>query len=244
MSLRHLAPAGALALALPLACDVPRAEPEPCEAPSYDLAADVDAVVAHCKAEVAAECARAFADCDDLWVYTSEYPDLDACAAEAPDDRCVASDRDAVSYVDAGEAAACLAAIPAAACADFGGEVGLPACADVSVLAPPDPSACQAAAPGAVEAAVDVATHRFWGDRVALLCFCADAGAAIRFDLDHGALDSPRMVLFDPAGAELSRDLGGERLEATAPSSGAYMLLIGERDGAPAAPTITGALSL
>jgi hypothetical protein len=92
--------------------------------------------------------------------------------------------------------------------------------------------------------AVDVDTHTFWGDRVALLCFCADAGAAIHFDLAHGDLDSPRMVLFDPAGVEVGADLGGERLDATAATSGTYMLLIGERDGAPAATMISGELSL
>jgi hypothetical protein len=202
-------------------CDLP---------PSWSLAPTPDAFQDHCEQQVAAECARAFDDCTDLWLYQDEYGSLESCLAEAPGDVCASGPASwQYSYLDEAVAAACLAAIPDAACDEFGGEGGLEECWFLEVPVPPDPGECVQVGPGSITASTDQEASAAWGEAAAVLCLCLRAGVVLDVLVWDVMFDNVVTVLLGPDGEEIDR--AWSMLETTIEQDGAYTLIVHDDHG-------------
>jgi|GEM_PF-7109942 len=200
-----------------------------CDLPTWKIEATPDALVDHCRSMKEAECARAFDDCPDLWLYGNEYPDLEICQTEAPQDFCSNSKWD-VSYINPTEAQKCLDAIPGADCDEFEQEGGLEECWWYEQPVPPDPALCTMVAPGTYTKTFDVEASRYLGDYVILLCVCVNEGqelaSKIVYDSDGGA----STYVYDTEGNQLPRSLSGIS-KLTADKSGAYVIMYAQTAG-------------
>jgi hypothetical protein len=202
-----------------------------CDLPTWKLDATPDALNEHCGKVKVAECARAFDDCPDLWLYSNEYGDLASCQDEAPTDLCGSPNWDSY-YLDEAKAEQCLGAIPTAACDEFDQEAGIEPCWHVERPVPPDPALCSFLCIGTNLGSYSVEASRFLGDYVALFCVCAEAGETLDLRFLRGTGDGhTRLFLYDPTG-NLTYSADIERLSIEAAETGTYVVMAAQMTGA------------
>lgn len=218
----------ASAFTLPAACSNVDVS---CGPPTFAVKAEPDDLAEHCAFVVETECQRAFSDCPDLGVYTIEFPDVTACLAEAPAMFCEPA-QFSDAYLDDTESAACIAALPTVACAEFDQEGGPKACWKVERPVPPDPSGCQVVGAGKHEGKLDTEVSKDWGRFASLHCVCLEKGDPITIRVAHGDLDQPAIHLLGPTGEPVKSMQSEGPLRATAPAQGSYLVLVTESGSA------------